>query len=136
MKKEALSDFGALILRIGLAFVFFYFGIDKFIHLEANAAIIRSFAFVPVNATIFTIFNGVLEVMVGTFLVLGLFSRITAGIASVMLTSIILVFWFKQHIFLQRDIGLLAIALFLLLNGGGRFGFDRYVRVKGIMERN
>ena len=74
--------------------------------------------------------------MIGTFLVLGLFTRIAAGAASFILTAIILVFWFKQHIFLQRDVGLLAMALFLLLNGGGRLGLDRYVRVRGMLEKN
>ncbi len=136
MKKEALSDVGVLILRVGLGFVFLYFGIDKFLHLEANAALVKSFGFIPINATFFTIFYGVLELIIGAFLFLGLFTRIAAGLATFMLASIILTFWFNQHTFLVRDVGLLSIALFLLLNGGGRLGFDRYVRVRGLMERN
>ena len=136
MKKEALSDIGVLFLRFGLAFVFFYFGLDKFIHMQANASTIASLGFAPFNPTFFTIFQGILEIMIGTFLVLGLFTRIAAGAASFILTAIILVFWFKQHIFLERDVGLLAMALFLLLNGGGRLGLDRYVRVRGMLEKN
>jgi len=132
MRKEALSDFASFILRIGLAFVFFYFGLDKFIHLQTNIAIINSFGMS--NAFLLTIFYGVAEILVGTFLFLGLFVRLTAVFASVMLAGILLLFWFKLHIFIPRDIGLLATTLFLALNGGGRISLDKFIRFRRIHE--
>ncbi len=132
MRKEALSDFASFILRIGLAFVFFYFGLDKFIHLQTNVAIINSFGMS--NAFLLTIFYGVAEILVGTFLFLGLFVRLTAVFASVMLAGILLLFWFKLHIFIPRDIGLLATTLFLALNGGGRISLDKFIRFRRIHE--
>ncbi len=133
MKKEALSDIAILVLRIGLALVFFYFGVDKFINLQGNAAVASSLG-VPINTIFFTIFYGVIEVVVGAFLMLGLFSRITAAVGAGMLISTLLAFWFKMQIFLPRDVGLLGAAIFLLINGGGRIGLDRYIRVKGVFE--
>ena len=132
MRKEALSDFASFILRIGLAFVFFYFGLDKFIHLQTNVAIINSFGMS--KAFLLTIFYGVAEILVGTFLFLGLFVRLTAVFASVMLAGILLLFWFKLHIFIPRNIGLLATTLFLALNGGGRISLDKFIRFRRIHE--
>lgn len=134
MKKEALSDIAVLVLRIGLAIVFVYFGVDKFLNLQGNAEIISSIG-VPINAIFFTIFYGIVEVVVGSFLILGLFTRITAGVAAAMLTVTLLSFWIKLSIFIPRDVGLLAIAVFLMLNSGGRIGLDKYIRVKGIFEQ-
>ena len=127
MAKDTLSDVAVLILRIGLASVFIYFAIDKFANIQANASIISSIG-VSLNPVFVTISYGILEILIGTFLLIGLFTRITAGIGAVMLLSTIFTFWLKLQTFLPRDIGLLGAAIFLLINGGGNIGLDRYVR--------
>lgn len=132
MRKEALSDLASLVLRIGIAFVFFYFGLDKFINLQANMAIVNAIGMS--NAFFLTIFYGIVEILVGFALLIGLFVRLTAVIASVMLAAIILLFWLKLHIFVPRDIGLLATLLFLVLNGGGRISLDKFIRFRRIHE--
>jgi len=132
MRKEALSDFASLILRIGIAFVFFYFGLDKFIHMQANINIIDSLG-IP-NALLCTIFLGILYILIGAGFLIGLFVRLIAIIASIVFVLTIILFWFKLHIFIPRDIGMLAALLFLVLNGGGRISLDKFVRFRRIWE--
>ena len=132
MRKEALSDIASLILRIGLAFVFLYFGIDKLVNLQTNASLITSLGIS--NSIFFTIAYGLAELLIGSFLLLGLFSRLIAIIASMMLLLVIVLFWFKLHIFIPKNIGLLAAMIFLALNGGGRIGLDKFIRFRRVWE--
>lgn len=132
MKNRLISDISYLLLRLGLGFVFLYFGSDKLINLEGNAAIISSIAtsLIPFNAKIFTILYGIVEILVGSALILGFFVKIVASLATIMISLTLLIFWLKMNIFLPRDIALITISIFLIINGGGRLNLDKFIRWK------
>ncbi len=127
MKKEFIG-ISTFILRIGLAIVFLYFGLDKFINLEANINIIKSIGFIPINIKFFTIFFSVIEILVASFLILGLFTRITAIVASLMILTIFLTFWFLFNDLIIRDIGLLAAAVSLAITGSDVISIDKIIK--------
>lgn len=100
------------ILRLGLAFVFLWFGTDKLIHPNywINAWIpqwvfnlLNSFSFKTLN---FIYIQGIFEITIGLGLALNVFTRIFALLASLFLLLIILSIGINEVII--RDIGLLS----------------------------
>lgn len=133
MKKEQLSDIAVLVLRIGLGAVFLYFGINTLIHLQASAEVITALG-ISINPVFLIILYSILKVVIGAFFIIGLFTRITGFVATVMLAVTMILFWGKLQIFVPRDMGIIAAAIFLIINGGGRIGLDSYVRVRKVFE--
>ena len=106
-------------LKIGLAAVFLWFGVDKFFHpnywidawVPANVLLfVNNFG---INEIQFTYLNGIFEVVVGLSLLTGVFSRMFAFLATLFLCTVILFIGFNEVI--VRDVGLIgglmAIAL-------------------------
>ena len=106
-------------LKIGLAAVFLWFGVDKFFHpnywidawMPANVLLfVNNFG---INEIQFTYLNGIFEVVVGLSLLTGVFSRMFAFLATLFLCTVILFIGFNEVI--VRDVGLIgglmAIAL-------------------------
>ena len=133
MKKEFI-DLSSFILRIGLAIIFLYFGLDKFINLEANINVIKTFSFIPINIKVFTISYGLVEILIASFLILGLFTKIIAIIASLMILTIFLAFWFLLNDLIIRDIGLLTAAISLAITGSDFLSIDRIIKNTRIIK--
>lgn len=111
-----------LILRLALAFVFIWFGTDKFIHPDywLNAwtpvwfkEILDRLNFGALN---FIYLNGIFEIVVGIGLVFNIFVKLFSFLAALFLTAVILTVGFNEVI--VRDVGLLGIALALLFWNG------------------
>ncbi|RME31611.1 DoxX family protein [Candidatus Woesearchaeota archaeon] len=76
---EQLETYAPLILRVGLASVFLYFGVSQLIRPEAFVGWLPAEAgLVPLTPRTLIVLNGAFETLFGTFLVLGLFTRISA----------------------------------------------------------
>lgn len=107
-----------LILRLGLAVVFFWFGIDKFFHPDywVNAWVPQSISLFAANFKIRPIdiiyISGVFEVLVGTSLVTNIFIAFFSSFAILFLGSIMLFNGFSE--ILIRDIGLMGALLSLI----------------------
>lgn len=108
-----------LALRIGLAAVYVWFGIDKFIQPEywigtwmpswgQHAA-----QAIGMSATNVIILCGIFEVLVATSLVTGFFMRVFASIAIALLVAALIVHGLDEV--LVRDIGLIAGLLALAI---------------------
>lgn len=101
-----------LALRIGLAVVYFWFGIDKFIQPEYWIGAwmpmwAQRFAqTIGMNGSDVVILIGIFEVLVATSLVTGFFMRVFATIAIVFLVAVLVVHGLDEV--LVRDIGLIA----------------------------
>jgi uncharacterized membrane protein YphA (DoxX/SURF4 family) len=111
-----------LLLRISLGAIFLIFGIGKF-RGDLWAQTMQGMDFfqnLPWAVGISIVLVGALEVTTGAFLILGLLRRWASAMAAIQLTGIL---WFLnfQEI---RDIGLLAIALYLVLTCEGSWGID------------
>lgn len=107
-----------LILRLSLAIIFFWFGIDKFFHPDywANAWVPQSVALFAANFKIRLIdiiyMSSVFEVLVGTSLVTNIFITIFSSLALLFLGSIMFFNGFSEV--LIRDIGLMGAFLSLI----------------------
>lgn len=121
-KNEVYSS---LILRLGLAFVFIMFGIDKFIVPQNWTGYVAPFIenMLPFSLITFMYILGVIEIILGTLLLLGLFTQWTAVIITLMMLSINLTIGFNDVTI--RDIGLMAASLALALRPSSPFSLDK-----------
>jgi len=110
------------ILRVTLGAVFLLFGIGKFRN-DVWAEAIRHmelFIRLPWDVNISVALIGLSEVITGLFLILGLFARFFAGLASIQLIAILILLNFEE----SRDIGLLGAAIYMALIEENSFGID------------
>lgn len=107
-----------LILRLSLAIVFFWFGIDKFFHPNywVNAWVPQSVSLFAANFKIRPVdviyVSGVFEVLVATSLVTNIFIAFFSPLAILFMGSIMLFNGFSEV--LVRDIGLVGAFLSLI----------------------
>lgn len=116
MSTDRLSSF---FLRFGLAAVFLWFGIDKFLHPAywLNAWMpeeVESFAqHFAVSGTNLIFLNGIFEVLVGSSLLTRVLERFFSWLAAIFLVVVLVIFGLNEVT--VRDLGLigglLAIAL-------------------------
>ena len=111
------------VLRIGLAFVFIWFGVMQ---LQAPAhwtSFLPSFLkSMPISGVTFVLLNGVFEIVAGILIAIGAWTRITALLLALHLFGI------AGTIGLTavgvRDIGLSVATLALAIGGAGGFSVD------------
>ncbi len=107
-----------LVLRLSLAIVFFWFGIDKFFHPDywVNAWVPQSvvlFAqYLKLRAVDVVYIVGVFEILVATSLVTNIFVALFSFLAVVFLAGIMVFLGFSEV--LVRDIGLMGAFLSLI----------------------
>ena len=107
-----------LALRIGLALVFLWFGIDKFLHpgYWADAWLPQSIAHiverVGLSQNEFMYLNGIFEIIIGTSIISTIFIRFFAAAAVVFLISVFIFHGFNEII--VRDFGLIGGLLALI----------------------
>ena len=114
------------VLRLGLAFIFLWFGIDKFIHPDywINAwvpfwfkEILGRFGIGNLN---FIYANGIFEVVIGLGLIFNILVKLFAVLIALFLLFVI--FSFGLNEVTVRDVGLIGAALALLFwNGRKKF---------------
>ncbi|MEK7121692.1 MAG: DoxX family membrane protein [Patescibacteria group bacterium] len=101
-----------LVLRLSLAIVFFWFGIDKFFHPDywVNAWVPQSISSFAANFNIRPVdviyVSGVFEILVGISLATNIFIAFFSSLAILFLGSIMLFNGFSE--ILVRDIGLMG----------------------------
>lgn len=121
-------DAAPAVARIALALVFLYFGFSQlrdpvsFVGwLPAEASLI------PVPAPLLIILNGAFEVLFGTLLLLGIYTRLSAALLGLHLLGIALSMGFTQTA--VRDYGLALATIAIALAGPDRYCVDeRYTR--------
>lgn len=104
-----------LIIRLGLAAVFLWFGVDKFIHpaywLEAwtPAWLIAFLAKAGLSGAQFVSITGIFEILVGLSLIAEIFTKFFAVLAILFLIAIIVTNGLNE--IMVRDVGLMASLL-------------------------
>ena len=122
-----LTSVGVALLRLGISFVFLYFGINQLISPKDFIAWLPSEAsIIPLSSVTLIILNGSLEVFLGIMLLLGLYTRISAVILSIHLFAITYTIGYTQ--IGVRDFGLSVATLALALTGPGVFSVSNYIR--------
>lgn len=125
--NEKLSN---LFIRIGVGFIFFYFGIDKFFHTQAwmNWIPPKLTFILPISTQTFTYILGIIEMTIGLFIFLGFLTRIFALLASLNLLAIIITVGFNE--IAARDIAILAASISLIFSGSKILCLDGLLRKK------
>lgn len=122
-----LKEFAPVILRIGLALVFLWFGLNQIIKPSDWVGYIPDFVvnMSPLSATTLVYLNGAFEVIFGSLLLLGFFTRVSAFLLFLHMAHITLMVGFDAVG--VRDFGLTIATLVIWLNGADFFTLDRFV---------
>lgn len=110
------QQYGVLILRMALAFVFLWFGFSQISDAALWVAFVPEWATGIINAGALVYLNGIFEIIAGTLLALGIFPRYVALILGIHLLVISLSIGFTATGVRDLGIAVAAIALFLLGN--------------------
>ena len=123
------KEIGKPILRISLSLVFLYFGISQIISPGNWAGFIPSFLSNWIfSANNLVVFNGILEITLGLFLIMGLYTKFSSFVLSIHLFFIALSMGFSP--LGVRDLGLSLATFVVFLNGIDRYCLDRKFRDK------
>lgn len=128
IEKVAFKQTASSIMRVSLGVVFLLFGIGKFRN-DIWAETIKGMDFflqLPWDVHISVFLIGIMEVLTGTALILGLFTRFFSAVAAVQLIAILILLKFEE----VRDIGLLGMALYLISVENESFGIDWLMQKK------
>jgi len=118
------KNYSIPIIRIGLALVLLWFGLDEIINPENWFGYIPSWlsSVMPLDIGTFIILNGTFEIIVGVLLLIGYYTRIVAFIAALHLLSITIAVGYNEIGI--RDFGLTLMAVSLIFSGAGVFSLD------------
>lgn len=122
--------YAPVFLRVGLAIVFFLFGLQKLMNpAQATAEIQLLMNFELADAAALNYYLGLLEMSLAAAFLFGFLVRIAAFVAALLLTLFFLSFFVKLGLSinpeLYRDLGLLGSALALFLLGAGPLSIDQ-----------
>lgn len=116
----------SLVLRITMAFVFFYFGFAQLTDASSWTSYLPSFVdMLPISATKFVLLNGWFEIIAATLLVLGAYTRLIAFLLAIHLFGI--AFSIGINGVGVRDIGLAGATLALVFSGAGKLSIDEFM---------
>lgn len=113
--KGRLSLIAPFVLRIGIAIVLLWFGVNELMRPHVWTAYVPEIVaqYLPFSVYLFVIFNGVVEVILGFLLVVGYRIRIVSGLVTLHLLLIVLSVGYND--IGVRDFGLFMAALSLFL---------------------
>jgi uncharacterized membrane protein YphA (DoxX/SURF4 family) len=121
---------GTTFLRIGISIVILWFGVQQFLHPEMWVGFIPDYIIKlsPVGATTLVHLNGALELVFGTSLLFGFFTRISALILALHLADI--TFTVGYNSIGIRDFGLTLATFAIFLNGSDSITLDKVLFFK------
>jgi len=132
-KSENLTSAGILILRIGLAFGFFWAGSGKVSDPAGFGGMLNMMVGMePMMATNLALMIGVFELLSGVLVLIGLITRPAAIFQIAILIGALSMFGldFSQGPGIWKDPALIGVAIMLVLNGSGKFGIDYVISKK------
>lgn len=110
-----LKKYAPVLLRIGMAIVFVYFGTSQLQHPQSFVGWLpKEVGLIPIQPTTFVALNGAFETFFGVLLLFGIWTRISAALLGLHLLGITFTIGFTEVGI--RDLGLslatLALAMF------------------------
>ena len=129
---ERNQEYSVAIIRIGLALVLLWFGINQAFDSDSFLGYVPAWAmpdhmhmmhFPQIEINTIIIFNGISEIVMGLFLLVGLYARIFAFIAAMHLFIIAVSLGYND--IAVRDFGLALMAVSLVFSGAGSLSLDR-----------
>lgn len=132
MNFEKTKEYGPSILRIGLALVFLWFGLNQLFDPGSWVGWVPGWIHPIVHPAIVVFVNGIFEVALGTMLLIGFMTRLSALILGVHLFFISLSVGYGGT--MVRDLGLFIATFSIVLIGSGKFSLDNKFGRKGFFK--
>ena len=124
---ENHKHWGTLFARIGIAAIFLWFGIDKFVHTANWIGWVPNWmiTLIPISIEKFMYVQGAVEILAGILLGIGYKVRLASCLAVITLLGVELaMLGTGQTETMLRDAGLLAASLSLLMTGSDCLSLD------------
>lgn len=109
---NTLSKYSGFILRVGISFVFIWFGLDSIIATEKWISLVPEWAKMFGSPEVLVLAHGIVEFVFGIFLAFNLWRRISA---SILFLSLFNTLFLVSGPILVRDIGLAVATLSIAL---------------------
>ena len=119
-------EYSRIFTRIAISLVFIWFGINQIISPDNFMEYLPSFILLSTYAKTFIYLNGIFELILGAFLILGLFTRITALVLGINLIGIILGLGYNDVA--VRDFGLMLVTLAIFLGGKDKWCLENKIK--------
>jgi len=128
-----LMDIGILILRVGISFGFIWAGIGKVSDPVSFGQMLQDMVGIdPMMSTNMAIIIGTAELISGTLIFVGLFTRFAAIFQIIILIGAMVMFGFDftQGPAIWKDPSMLGLTIMLALSGSGKIGIDHIIAKK------
>ena len=139
------KKYAPIILRIGLALVFLWFGLTQLVNPQSFMGYLPDFLLdhsadmnhehpfqsahnLPLTAHVIIMGNGFFETVFGIMLILGLFTRVSSLLLALHLFGIMITLGYNDIAI--RDLGLMFAAFAIFLNGPDRWTLDNKLKNK------
>lgn len=125
--SERMKSYAPVVLRIGLALVFLWFGSQQLLHMAMWIGLIPKslVSMTGFTASTFVHFNGSFEIVFGLCLLFGFFTRTVALLLALHMLDITYVVGYGATG--TRDFGLSIAAIALFLFGMSKFSIDAWL---------
>ena len=126
MDTVRLKHISPSVLRIGIAAVFLWFGMSQVMDPAAWAGFVPDYvmAFTGIAVGTVVYWNGMFEIVFGSLLFFGLFTRFAALLLALHIMDI--AYTVGLNAIGGRDFGLSVATVCVFLNGADRFSLDRF----------
>ena len=123
-----LEKYIPLILRAGIGIAMIYLALyEKILNPHLAELVVNEFSLtsvVPVSAAMWVLGAGLVECIVGLFLLVGFFTRTTAAIAFIILS--LSFFYFQEAVF--SHVTLFGVLSMVFVTGGGELSVDHWLK--------
>lgn len=123
MDADRYRRYAPLLLRIGLSLVFLWFGVNQLINPEAFLGYVPQWAYnFPVSPPALIMGNAIFEIVFGTLLIFGMFTRVSSLLLGLHLIGIMVGLGYND--IAVRDFGLMLAAFSVVLYGPDEWSLD------------
>ena len=125
--KMNYKEYAPIVLRISLSLVFLWFGFTSIFNYEVLVGYLPEFVYsLGISLQSIMLLNGIFEIVFGTLLIIGLFTRVVAFVLFLHILSIMFSLGYNDVAI--RDFGLAFATLAVFLNGADKWSLDRKLK--------
>jgi uncharacterized membrane protein YphA (DoxX/SURF4 family) len=123
MDMNKYKEYAPILVRVAMSLVFLWFGLNQVFDSASWVGWLPQWAYsIPISPATLIILNGTFEVIFGTFLLLGLFTRISALLLTLHLLGITISIGYNDVGI--RDLGLTLATFSVFMYGMDQFCLD------------
>lgn len=120
---DKFKDYAPVVNRLGLSIVFLWFGINQLFNPDHFLGYLPGFLLDLEYARYFVIANGIFEIIFGTLLIIGLYTRLAAIILGLHLVAITSQLGYGETA--VRDFGLALSTISIALGGADKWCLEK-----------